>query len=404
MNGFEIAQLQMQDALQRIEELKDSSILPMDDEGAVLDADEIAVSSAREIRLLLQRILDLDVHAFLNEMRRLFFHLFAVDHDHYQDLLFQAARRDPVATREFALELILHEGVLFIDDQKTLHGLFELLELLGVESLPPKDLDRLRQLFSQPFFRVPSVHARLIRFLAPVLQGNDLANVRRLFEMDLVDPKVLTWNFALPAPAVRPADFSSLVTLRDFEDLHWAVGIEGTLHTLSFRMLGSLLAAGPSAAELFLEICESQPETAFRRHQFETRGQEVLFRQGLETLRSEVLREAHRSGDWFVHLPVEKNWPWAPPAAPDPWPAALRFLPYHWTEFADPTDESDFARLAAPEIQRLDDLAEKIALLLKKGILPTREQLEEGENLQMKFALAWQHLLSKALPHLEVLP
>ncbi|MBM6453106.1 hypothetical protein, partial [Lacticaseibacillus paracasei] len=66
----------------------------------VQDAPKAAThDSAREMRLLLQRMLDLDFDAFTTEMRRLYFHLFAIDHDHYRDLLFQAAQKNPAAVR-----------------------------------------------------------------------------------------------------------------------------------------------------------------------------------------------------------------------------------------------------------------------------------------------------------------
>lgn len=416
MNGFQIARYSLDEALRRIEDLKEFSVLPVDDDGQVIEDDPTADSSAREMRLVLQRILDLDVGAFLLEMRRLFFHLFSVDHDHYRDLLMQALRRDPLTTKEFALEFLISDEVIFFDDQYTLHDLLDLIEALDSTVLDANDLRRLKSLLHKPFFRLPSLLGRLAKFLAPTLDERDLRQVHRLFEMDLIPAKELTWEQflarvgeerlprGLRAPLDLHAQLAGEVTAGDFEDLRWAAGIDGSTHGLAFRMLGCLAARGPWADELFIEMSEAQQDSVFRREHFETEGQRFFFRQGLAKFRQEIVREAHRSGEWFVNVPLERSWSWTPPPPPDPWPSSLRFLTFHWGEFANPTDGSEFATDAIAEIGELDRLGDAIVDLLRKHPLPSADLLEEGDRLLRVFVETWNRLLPRILERLDIVP
>lgn len=417
MTGFEIARLDLNGTLKRLEELKDIAVLPMDEEGLVIEDDPLAHDSAREIRLLLQRLLDLDLDAFLGEMRRLYFHLFAIDHDHYRDLLLQAAQRDPARVRDIAMDFLVSEDVLFFDDQYTLHDVFDVLEQLGAAFLDDRQRAQLISLLAEPFFRLPSVHARVIKLLGASLTPAEAPLVRRLFEMDWIPAKELTWDLLVPAlrangvaenllatPRANPRAFDAQVTAADFEDLRWMAGIECGTTALRLRMLGSIVADGPMAADTFMRISEMQPETAFNRGHFETDGHRHAFLTALERLGEEIAREAHQSGDWFMNVAPDRTWGWAPPPPGTPWPRALAELTGNWGEFANPTDDTDFATEAEAEIKAIDDIGDEVADLLKRHPFPSAEMLAEGDQLLARFRAAWERLLPRILPRLNVLP
>lgn len=414
MLGFQIGQISVDDVLQRIDLLKDQSVLPMDEGGLVIEDDSAARDSAREMRLLLQRLLDLDCDLFLQKMRELFFHLFSVDHEHYRDLLFHAAQRRPEATRDFCLEFFFSDQVLFIDDQQNLHDLMDVLESLGLGSLPYKALEDFRKLWLNPFFRLPSLVARTIEFLLPVLDEKDLPNVRRLFEMDFIPAEELLWQTVsetylhqgiVTGPiVVNPQSDRHRVTLHDLEQMRWGLGIEGTPFSIAFRYLGCLVARGPEALSLFFEVSKTQPETAFNESNFETNGHRLFFVRGMDLLREEILRTFHHSAEWFTELPEERLFPWIPRPAVDPWPLALRALGYHWGEFGDASESSEFATIAKKEIDSLDKLADQISELLRKHPLPSAEELQLGEVLMKDFVRGWEKLISQIRPFLNVLP
>lgn len=417
MIGFEIARLNLPDTLTRLQELQDVAVLPVDDDGTVIDDDSLALDSAREMRLLLQRLLDLELDAFFNEMRRLFFHLFAIDHDHYRDLLFQAAQKNPTRVRDFAMEFIVSGDVLFFDDQYTLHDMIDVIEQLGPAFLGEEDRGRLRSLLTEPFFRLPSVTARIVKILGPTLTKSETLDVRRLFEMDWIPANELTWDLIRPAlkmngapaswletPKAQPKQFDGAVTTDDFESLRWMAGIEASPVSLRLRLLGALIAEGPKADALFLTLSETQPETAFHRQNFETEGQKHFFLKSLDRVREEILRDIHQSSEWFIATPVEKTWPWMPQPPANPWPLALRELAMNWDEFAIGVEKTDFATLALTDIQALDDLADKVDALVKRHPLPSADDLTEGATLLRKFRFRWDQLLPKMLPRLDVLP
>lgn len=414
MNGFQIARYNLEEALRRIEDLREIAVLPVDDLGEVIEDDPTAESSARELRLILQRVLDLDTDAFLAEMRRLFFHLFTVDHDHYRDLLMQALRRNPQATKNFAIEFLTSDEVIFFDDQYTLHDLIDIIESADASLLDDGDRKRLKALLHKPFFRMPGVLARLAKILAPMLDEHDIRQVHRLFEMELIPSRELTWSQftakitefprGLREPVAMHASFLHLVTADDFENLRWMAGIDGSHHGLSFRMLGALAAAGPWADDLFLEMCEAQPDSIFRRDGAETAGQRAYFLQSLAKFRQEVAREAHRSGEWFMHVPMERAWAWAPTLPPDAWPTSLRFLTHHWGEFANPTDGSEFATENVILIGELDALADAAAELLRGHPLPSADHLDEGHRLLVRFVETWDRMLPRILARLDIVP
>lgn len=417
MNGFQIAQYTLDEALRRIEDLKEISILPVDEQGVVIEDDPVADSSAREMRLILQRVLDLDADAFLTEMRDLFFHLFSVDHDHYRDLLMQALRRRPEATKNFAMEFLTSDEIIFFDDQYTLHDLLDIVETVDASLLDDNDRRRLKALLRQPFFRLPTLLARVAKMLAPLLDEDDIRQVHHLFEMDLIPEKELTWSqfrglvnqehlprgLKDPLPALH-VELGGEVGADDFENLRWMAGIDGSNHGLAFRMLGALVASGPWADNLFMEMCEAQPESVFRREHFETAGQRFFFMQALAKFRQQVVREAHRSAEWFVNVPLERTWSWAPALPPDAWPSSLRFLTHHWGEFANPTDGSDFAAENVKEISELDRIADESAELVRKHPLPSAELLDDGRASLAEFVATWNRLLPRILARLDVVP
>lgn len=417
MLGFEIGRLGLKESLDRIETLKDVSVFPLDESGDVIHEDSSTHEAAREIRLLLQRVLDLNTRDFLEKMRELYFHLFSVDHSHYRDLLLQAARKEPEATRDFCLSFLFSDDVIFIDDQKNLADLYDVLSFIGIEKIPTESLAQIKDLLSEPFFRRPSLHARTIRFLAPVFTVEDLLQIRSLYEMDLIPRNLLPWpeiqfifaKFSLPdtwleEPPARPEQHLDRVRPDDLEDLRWAVGLEGTPLQIVFRYLGCLVAAGPEATELFYQVSEKLPETAFHRGLFETRGQRLAFERALLLLRDDILRDVHRSREWILEMSEEIFNPAGLPTPLTPWPVRLRFLPTLWTEFANPFDQSDFAKDASAEIAQLDRLTERLAQLMGKRPLPSADDLTEGENVFQEFLNSWDRLIGKLCPHLDVLP
>lgn len=417
MIGFEFARLSEDEVLQKIAEIQDISALPLDEEGVVIEGDSQAAEAARHIRLLLQRLLDVNPDRFLVEMRRLFFHLFAIDHDHYRDLLFQASRLRPMEVRDFAVEFLLSDDVIFLEDQWTLHDLIDVLETYDLAQFPPEMLTALKALWLEPFFRIPGVQARLIKWLHPIMNETDIRAARTLFEMGLIPAKELTWaqhrehlvlhgliGSALEEPEVRMHVYAAKVTLEDFEDLRWSVGIDGTPHALKFRMLGAALAAGPRAKGLFIEASEAQPETAFHREVFETTAQRAYFWAGLDRWRESVIRDAHLSRDWFTQLPVDKIWPWTAPLPPDPWPREIRSLTGHWGEFANPAEGSEFAIDAAETIKALDTIGDEIAELLRNHPWPTLKELDRAQILLGEFLKQWDRLWPRARPHLDLIP
>ncbi|MBX3039367.1 MAG: hypothetical protein KF789_01505 [Bdellovibrionaceae bacterium] len=417
MLGFEIGRLGLKESIDRIEVLKDVSVFPLDETGDVIHEDSSTHEAAREIRLLLQRVLELNPHDFLQKMRELFFHLFSVDHSHYRDLLLQAARKEPEATRDFCLSFLFSDDVIFIDDQKNLSDLYDVLSFIGIEKIPAESLRQVRDLLSEPFFRRPSLHARTIRFLAPVFVAEDILEIRTLYEMDLVPRDLLPWSevqfiFAklslpeswLEEPIVRPGQHLDRVRPEDLEDIRWAVGLEGTPLQIIFRYLGCLVAAGPDATELFYQMSEKLPETAFHRRLFETTGQRLAFERALLLLREDILRDVHRSREWILGTSEEIFNPAGLPTPLTPWPARLRFLPTLWTEFANPIDQSDFGQEAQPEIQQLDLIAERVARLMGKHPLPSADDVIEAENAFKEFLVQWDKLIAKLCPRLDILP
>ncbi|MBX3034671.1 MAG: hypothetical protein KF865_12175 [Bdellovibrionaceae bacterium] len=413
--GFEIAHLSLDDALSRIGVLQDAAILPVDEDGVVIEDDSGAQESAREIRLLLQRVLDLDTRAFLGKMRELFFHLFSVDHSHYHDLLLQSARRDPVGTRDFCLEFILSEDVLFIDDQENLHDLYDVLEFLGLGQLPLEARHELRSLIKEPFFRLPSLHARNLQLLAPLWSMTDFADVKRLFEMDLVTTPDLIWARVSPTfssggtaqlsqPAPRPQQDLHRVQPDDFEWMRWALGIEGTPLGLALRLLGCLVAEGPDAFALFFKVSEAQPETAFEMRNFETSGQRLFFLKALDLLREDILRDVHHSAQWFAEIPEDRPAPWQVPIPPSAWPTPLRLLPAHWGEFANPTDGVDLGAAAREQILAIDRICDELSETVRKMPFPSTEQLDRAHQGFLEFQQRWNLLLQKIRPRLAVLP
>lgn len=417
MIGFEYAQLTEDEVLQKVAEIQDIAALPLDEEGRVIEGDSQAGEAARHIRLLLQRLLDLNPGRFLLEMRRLFFHLFAIDHDHYRDLLFQAARSHPVEIRDFAIEFLLSEDVIFLEDQWTLHDLIDVLESMKLADIPSEKTRELKALWTDPFFRLPALHARLIKWLHPVLDETDLRTIRQLFEMGLIPSKELTWSRHrellsarglggqhLEEPEMRLHLHIAKVTLEDFEDLRWSAGIDGTPHALKFRMLGAALASGPQAKGLFIDMSEAQPETVFHREVFETPAQRAYFWAGLDRWRESVIRDAHLSRDWFVNLPEDRVWPWTAPLPPDPWPREIRSLTGHWGEFANPTEGTEFAAEAEEQIKALDTIADEVADLLRSHPWPTVKELDRAQSLLTEFLKHWDRLWPRARPHLDLLP
>lgn len=417
MIGFQIAQLGLDETLSRIDALKDIAVYPLDEEGELIDDDNSAEDSAREIRLLLQRLLEIDVRSFLVKMRELYFHLFSVDHDHYKDLLMQAAQKDPAATRDFCLSFLFSDDVIFVDDQKNLADLIDVLETIGLRDLEAASLQQLRDLLKEPFFRRPSLHARTIRLLLPHLEPKDLAPIRRLFELDLIPPEQLSWSevqlkFAplqvppssLVTPVPRPELHLDDMEPEDLEDLRWGVGLEGLALQIVYRYLGCMIAAGPEAIELFYQTSEKLPETAFQRRLFETHGHRLAFERGLEMLREDILRDVHHSGLWFREVSEEIFNPAGVPVPRSPWPAPIRFLPALWMEFANPTDGSEFALEAAEEIKQVDQLIQKLNQMLAQRGYPSADDLAEGEKVFESFLGLWNRLLSKASVHLDVIP
>ncbi len=416
MIGFEIAHLNVDQALERIRALEETAVFPVDEEGKVATDDATSHASAREIRLVLQRLLEIDQKVFFSQMRRLFFHLYAADHDHYQDLLKHAVQRNPEATQAFAIEMLLSEDVLFIDDQYTLHHLLDVLEKMGAQELPAASLQALNGLLSRPFFRLPSLLARLIRFLAPVADEKMVMQVRQLFEMDWLPDDELTWaqylgllqKYKVPlasaqAPKANPPAFERHVQLKDFENLRWMVGLEAPSVSLRFRLLGALVAGGPLAGQLFFEASESQPETAFHHDQFETEGHFHLFLASLDRLRETVVSGAHQSGTWFTDPSPDRAWPWML-EKPDAWPRNYRELPMYWGEFANPTDESEFGLLFKSQIDSMDQVIEKITLAMARAPLPSADQLQEVATLREIFLGLWSRLLPEILQRLDVIP
>lgn len=417
MTGFEIARYSEDDVLQKIAELQEMSALPVDEDGQLIPDDPLSVESAREMRLLLQRLFELHPMRFFAEMRRLYFHLFAIDHDHYRDLLRLAARTHAGDVRQLGVDLLLSEDVIFLEDQRTLRHVLDVLAEIPLEDFPSEEIAELKSLWSDPFFRLPSLHARLIRWLSPLLDEIDINPIRTLFEMGLIPSKDLSWsdvreffsskvksNAKLSSPELRPQNYLSGISLDDFEDLRWSLGIDGTANALKFRMLGASLAAGPGARGRFVELCESQPETIFHREVFETPSQRAYFWSGLERWKNVVLRDAHWSRRWFHDLPDDRVWPWTAELPPDPWPRPLRSLPGHWGEFANAMDRSTFAAENPEAILRLDRLAEELTDLLQQHPWPTGEDLQQGESILERFDAEWGRLWPQMRPQLDLFP
>lgn len=417
MNGFEIARYTLDDALARVDILKDGAILPLDEKGAVVEDDSEAQETAREIRLLMQRILDLDASAFLRKMRELFFHLFTVDHEHFRDLMVQAAAKRPEEVRDFAFDFLKSEDILFLDDQETLHELIDALERLSPELVHDEHIAIVKSLWARPFMRLPSVQARLVKWASPSITKEDLPVVRRLFEMDWIPQEELKWSELdeelrklgfdgddLVPPMSRPQGFVAKLTLDDFERIRWMVGIDGPLHSLRFRLFGCMVSAGPWAEKLFIETSEFQPETVFSAENFETAGQGLFFFESLRRFRREIISEAHYSGDWFMTIPPEAERPWAAPVPLDPWPPHIRYLSHHWSEFADSAERGDFLAEVTAEFAKLDKLVEKNVELLSKSGFPSAERLAEAEAIQRDFLAVWQEMLPKALARLDKIP
>ena len=417
MLGFEIGRLGLPETLSRIESLKDISVFPLDEDGVVIHEDPSTHQSARELRLLLQHTLELSLQDFLVKMRELYFHLFAADHSHYSDLLFQAARKSPALVQDFCMNLILSEDVIFLDDQKNLLHLFDVLDSMGLATLPSASVDQIRGLLREPFFRRPSLHARVIQFLGPSLNAEDFQAIRALYEMDLVPLHVLPWdqviswgthlalrNEILAPPRPRPEVLSATIQPEDLEDLRWSVGLEGVPLQIVFRYLGALAAAGPEATQLFYQVSEALPDAVFHRRHFETEGHQWAFEASLNLLREDLLREVHRSGEWISEMSEEIFNPANVHTPLSAWPTRLRFLPTLWTEFANPIESSEIFPLLAPHIETLDGIIERLALLLTKSPLPSADALQEGETLAHDFLRSWQRLLAVLCPHLDVLP